>query len=725
MSVVNSEPAMTSFEDSILELRQHDQIARLNYGFSLNRRDLFKLLGGGLLVCCVVGKGWSQESGGGRHPEQDLPTAISGWLQIAEDGRITVFTGKAEMGQNIRTSLTQAVADELRVPVTSITLVMGDTALTPYDMGTFGSRTTPYMAPQLRRAGASAREALLALAAERLQSASTNLVVEDGKVTDRVSHKSLAYGELTRGQDLLKVINAEAALTPTTEWHQAGVDTAKIDGRAFVTGKHKYTSDLTRPGMLHGKILRASGFHAELASVDVSKAEAIAGVKAVHDGSFVGIVAPDERTAVQAIQAVQAKWSVPPQPSNANLFDHLRSHLDSDRPPAHIVGSVEKAFAQADKQFAQSYDVQFIAHTPLEPRAAVAEWQGEKVTVWTGTQRPFGVREELSQAFRIPLSNVRVIVPDTGSAYGGKHTGDAAIEAARLAKTAGKPVKLVWTRDEEFTWAYFRPAGMIDVKAGIQRDGSIMSWEFHNYNSGPAAIRTPYAIPNQHIEFHPADSPLREGSYRGLAATANFFAREVHMDELAHLVGIDPLQFRLLNLEDPRLRAVFEAAAKRFGWSRIKNSSSRGVGIAGGTEKGSYMATCVEIAVEADEIKIVRVVQAFECGAVVNPNGLENQVSGAIVQGLGGALFEAVKFENGKILNSRLAEYRVPRFSDTPQIEVEIVNRKDLPSAGAGETPLMGIAPAISNAIFAATGQRLRSLPLIPNGLKGVSAKKA
>lgn len=274
------------------------------------------------------------------------------------------------------------------------------------------------------------------------------------------------------------------------------------------------------------------------------------------------------------------------------------------------------------------------------------------------------------------------------------------------------------TREEEFTWAYFRPAGVIDIKSGVRADGTFAFWEFDNYASGPAAIQTPYKVENRRIEFHPADSPLRTGSYRGLAATANHFARESHMDELAHALAMDPLSFRLKNLDNDRLRAVFEAAANKFGWARAKSSSTRGFGIAGGVEKGGYVATCAEVEVTNGAVRVRRVVEAFECGAVVNPNGLKNQVSGAIMQGIGGALFEAVNIENGRITNPHFAEYRVPRFSDAPQIEVELVDRKDLPSAGAGETPIVGIAPAIANAIFAATGIRLRSLPLVPRGLK-------
>nr|MDQ2900651.1 molybdopterin-dependent oxidoreductase [Acidobacteriota bacterium] len=373
---------------------------------------------------------------------------------------------------------------------------------------------------------------------------------------------------------------------------------------------------------------------------------------------------------------------------------------------------IQDGLAQADHKLDASYTVAYIAHVPLEPRAAVAEWNDGKLTVWTGTQRPFGVRTELAQAFQIPESRVRVMVPDTGSAYGGKHTGECAIEAARLAKTAGKPVKLAWTREEEFTWAYFRPAGVIDVRSGVRKDGTIIAWEFHNYNSGPSGIESPYDIPNQHVEFHATKYPLRQGSYRGLAATANHFARESHMDELARAAEMDPLAFRYKNLRDARLRAVLEAAAEKFGWGRLKARAGQGFGIACGVEKGGYVATCAAISVADGNVKIDRVITAFECGAIVNPDHLKNQVEGAAAMAIGGALFEAVEFENGQILNAALSRYRVPRFSDMPAIEAVLVNRKDLDSAGAGETPIVALAPAVANAIFDAEGKRIRSIPM-------------
>jgi isoquinoline 1-oxidoreductase len=462
---------------------------------------------------------------------------------------------------------------------------------------------------------------------------------------------------------------------------------------------------------LHGRVLRPAAFEATLASLDASAAEALPGVTVVHEGNFVGVAAPTEQLAAQAVAALRAEWKASPQISERELFTHLKSSAR---------GAPAAPAEDAPGTLRQTYTVAYIAHAPLEPRAAVAEWQDGALTVWTGSQRPFGVRDELAQAFNLPDDKVRVIIPDTGSGYGGKHTGECALEAARLAQAAGKPVKLVWTREEEFTWAYFRPAGVMEIASTVRPDGVITRWEHDNYNSGNAGLRAPYDFPGQRAEFHPSRSPLRQGSYRALAATANHFARETHLDEQARAVQLDPLEFRLKNLREPRARAVLEAAANRFGWNKSPRAPGRGFGLAFGHDKGGFVATCAEIAVDRKTggVSVVRVVQAFECGAIVNPEHLRSQNEGCIVQGLGGALFEAVRFENGKILNPHFARYRVPRFSDVPQIDVVLLNRKDLPSAGAGECPIVGIAPAVGNAIFDAAGVRLRALPLVPNGLK-------
>ena len=675
----------------------------------LTRRDFLSALGAGVVVLSIVEAADAQESGR-RSGGDARPQQISAWLHLGEDGVITVYTGKTEMGQNIRTSLSQAVAEELHTPIESIRLLMADTDLTPYDMGTFGSRTTPTMAPQLRKAAAAAREALIDLAAAQWKVGRGTVEIADGKIA--CAGHSAGLSEVIHGQQLVQSISAQATLSPASDWKIAGHSVPKVDARDFVTGRHRYASDIQRPGMLHGKVLRPIAFGAKLGNCDDSAVKQISGVTVARDADFVAVAAPDAESAERALMALKAEWKTDEsQPSEAQLFAYLKANAEpgEDRDAR---GSIEQGMAGADRKFSQTYTVAYIAHTPLEPRAAVAEWNADKLTVWTGTQRPFGVRSELASAFGIPEECVRVLVPDTGSAYGGKHSGEHAVEAARLAKAAGKPVKLVWTRQEEFTWGYVRPAGVIEIASGVSRDGRITAWEFHNYNSGPSAMQGTYEIPHQRIVFHPSKSPLRQGSYRGLAATANHFARESHIDEIAHSLSIDPLEFRLKNLQDERQRAVLMAAAEKFGWGKQKPGAGRGFGLALGFEKGSYLATCAEVAVEGGRPKIVRIVESFECGAVVNPDHLRNQVEGAIIMAIGGALFEQMHFENGRILNPKLSQYRVPRFADVPVIETVLLDRKDLPSAGAGETPIVGLAPAVGNAIFQATGKRLRSLPL-------------
>ena len=687
-------------EPVAIEPERYELTAPPAYRFAVDRRDFIGLLGGGLLVVFSAG---AQESGRGRRSEA-LPQELDAWLHIGEDGAVSLCTGKTEVGQNIRTSLRQAAAEELHCPIASIKLVMADTALVPYDMGTFGSRTTPTMAPQIRRAAATAREALLDLAAEKWNVDRAKLSIADGKIAGPGA-ATIGFGELTKGQKISKTIAPGVPVArPLSQ------SAPKVAAREFVTGQHKYTSDMTRPGMLYGRVLRPPAFGATLANLDASSLPGVTpAVTIVHEKNFVGVAAPDAQTAAAALRQIKAEWTreaVPPAAaSGPGLYQYLKQTAEPGEP--NVQGSVADGMAAADIKLEAAYTVAYIAHAPLEPRAALAEWDGGKLTVWTGSQVPFGVRSELASAFGIPDDRVRVIVPDTGAAYGGKHSGECAVEAARLAKAAGKPVKLVWTREEEFTWSYFRPAGLIEISSGVHRDGAITAWECHNYNSGGSALLGKYDIPNQRNAFHPAKSPLRQGSYRGLAATANHFAREVHIDELAHALKMDPLEFRLKNLKDDRLRAVLQAAAERFRWGQ-----GQGIGIACGFEKNGYIATCAQVAVEEKRIRILRVVEAFDCGAVVNPDHLKNQIQGAIAMALGGALFEQIRFGDGQISNARFSQYRVPRFSDMPEIDVVLVDHPDLPSAGAGETPIVGLAPAVANAVFHLNGTRLRALPL-------------
>ena len=662
----------------------------------MKRRDFFAVLGGGIVVL-LDDEIYAQETGGPRRGEA-APLEIGAWLHIGETGEVTVYTGKVEVGQNARTSLTQAVVEELHVLPASVKIVMADTDLTPFDIGTVGSMTTPRMWPQIRRAAAAAREMLLDLAAQKWSVDRASLTIADGKVS--AGGRSAGFGELARGEKWTRTIPSSVPLAEAAEWKAAGKSLPKVNGREMVTGAHKYSYDLKRPGMLHAKMLYPPQFGATLASLDASAAEAMPGVKVVHEGNFVAVAAPEPDTAAKAVAVLKAEWKpVTAEADSRSVFQYFKQTAQGGAPAANLT----------------PYTVAYIAHVPLEPRAALAEWVGDKVTVWTGSQRPFGVRSELAQAFGIAEEKVRVIVPDTGSGYGGKHNGDAALEAARIAKAVGKPVKRNWTREEEMTWAYFRPGGLIEVGGKTAADGTITEWEFHNYNSGGSGLQSPYSIPGKKEQFHQAKSPLRQGSYRGLAATANHFVRESYMDELAQSVKLDPLDFRLKNARDERLRNVIVAASDKFGWKARQKTPGRGFGIAAGFEKGGYVATCAEVNVNpaTGAVKVLRTVVAFECGAVVNPEHLRNQVEGAIVMGLGGALFEEIQFAEGKIATNRLARYRVPRFADMPVIESVLLDRKDIVSAGAGETPIVGIAPAIGNAIFDASGKRIRRLPLM------------
>lgn len=689
-----------------IEPERYELTEPARYHFELHRRDFLKVLtalGGGLLVVAALPEhAEAQESG--RAAQGAAPNELGSWLHIGRDGRVTAFTGKVEIGQNIRTSLAQVVSDELRVPMASITFVMADTDLTPFDQGTFGSRTTPAMAPILARAAATARELMLDRAAEKLQAARDTVTADGGRIRS-ADGKSMTYAELIASGDLKGVVASNTAIAPRAKWTLRGTAVKKVNGADMVTGRHMFTPDLVRPGLQHGRVLRPDAYGAKLKAVDSAAARALAGVQVVVDGDFAGVVAPDARVLARAVDLVKCEWTpAPVQPDSTSIYEHLKATATASAGGGggrgggapRQTGDVRAARAAAVVTLSASYRIPYIAHVPLEPRAAVAEWTGDKVTIWTGTQRPFGVRTEVAQAFKIQEDRVRVIVPDMGSGYGGKHTGEQAIEAARLARAAGKPVKLVYTRAEEFMWGYFRPAGVIDIVAGVDGDGRLVLWEFDNYNSGSAGLPTPYTVPNQRVAAHGSNSPLRQGSYRGLAATANHYAREMHMDAMARKAGLDPVDFRRRHIAEPRMRAVLDAVAERIGWV-----GDKALGIACGTEKGSYIATAAEVSRTSTGFTVDRLVVAFECGAIVNPDGLHNQVEGSIVQGLGGALFETVEFGKGQLVNGSMRDYRVPRFKDVPPIDIILLDRPDLPSAGAGETPIVCVAPAIGTAVRA------------------------
>lgn len=696
---------------------------RVDYSFGVSRRSFVKMLGGGLMFAVSVplpaqerGAGESGRRGGGGFFGSGARN-IAARLHVGLDGTITVMSGKVEGGQGARAELTQAAAEELRVPASQIRMILADTGLTPDDGMTAGSATTPRTVPAVRQGAAAARNLLIEFACSQWKTEPASVTVHDGKVADATGKRSISYADLAGSAQAAtlfqKAIPQDVELTAVKQWKVMGTSVPRPNNREFVTGAHQYPSDLARVGMLYGKILRAPSYGAKLISIDLAPAKSMPGVRTVRDDQFVGVAAPTTFLAEKALAAIagSAKWETVQQPSSSQLFEYLEENAEGGVPP--------NAFAQAagaGKALHRTYHVPYVQHAPLEPRAALAEWNSGKLVVYTASQNPFGVRRELAGAFHLSDENVRVIIPDFGGAFGGKHTGECAVEAARLAKGAGKPILLRWTREEEFTWAYFRPAAVIKAEATLDARGKIANWYFININSGPNAVDTPYVTGQKDCRFVRSKPPLRHGSYRCLAATANNFAREVFMDELAAAAGSDPLEFRLAHLENERLRAALQKAAREFGWQRRvqRKASNTAVGLACGTEKGSYVAACVEIGIDRAnrQIKVLEVCQSFECGAIVNPANLLSQVEGAIVMGMGPALREEILFENGKIRNASFAQYRVPRFDDMPKLDIHLMDRPDLPSAGAGEAPILVIAPAIANAVFRASGEPVLAMPI-------------
>jgi len=717
------------------EIPDYEQMLEpVGYDFGLKRRAFVQLLGAGLLIAAHASPALAQQRVSGRRGGFGGSGArtIGARIHLGADGSITVLCGKVEGGQGARTEMLQAAAEELRVNPSRIRVLLADRALVPDDGITAGSGSTPRTVPEVRRAAAAARNFLIEFAAKKWEVPPDSCQVRDAKAYDQAGNRSLAYADLAADAEALKrladVAPGEVTLTPVEKFSVLGQPVSRPNGRDIVTGAHQYPTDIQRPGMLYGRILRPPAYGAKLLDVDAEPAKALKGVVVIRDDQFVGVVAPSSFRAEQAIAALAqtAKWETTSNEiSSQSLYEDLKKNVRGGLP----TNSFADELSSARHKLTASYHVAYVQHAPLEPRAAVAEWSDQgNVTVWASTQNPFGHRRELAGAFHLADEKVRVIVPDFGAGFGGKHTGECSVEAARLAKAASQPVSLRWTREEEFTWAYFRPAGVIETQASLNAEGKLSSWHFVNINSGPSALETPYDCGGKKRDvFVQSTPPLRHGSYRGLAASANTFARECFMDELAAAAEIDPLKFRLAHLENDdestrRLRAVLEAAARSFNWpARADKKSSRvGVGLACGTEKGSYVAACVEIEIAPDALKppgqsalqVRRVSQAFECGAILNPDNLRKQVEGAIIMGLGPALREEMRFENGRITNASFRKYEVPRFNDLPQLDIQLLDRPDLRSAGAGETPIIAIAPAIANAVFHATGSRIRQMPI-------------
>ncbi len=642
-------------------------------------------------------------------------------LTIDNNGGVTAFSGKVEYGQGIRNGFAMEIADELDVPIDSVNIILGDTALVPHDRGTTGSASTRTVGIQLRRAAAIARGALIDLAATRLEVDAGSLATRDGRVmiADGGSD-AVSYADLLSGHTLTLEIPEVVETKSVEDFHLMGRPARRIDAVSRVTGTAIYAQDVVVPGMLYGKVLRPPSYGAKLQQLDTARADRITGVvSVVRDGDFVGVVAEREDIAEYAIEALRARWEESQHAASDLNLAALLKEKAGEFVTLQDEGSLDPAFDSAERVFENSYFVPYVSNAQMEPSASVARWDGEHLTVWCANRGPFTERDGLVEALGLNPEQVRVISMEVGGSFGTK-TPTVSHEAARLAKAVGAPVRVAYDREEEFAWSTVRPAATFDIKSGVAADGTIVAWDYTAIHAGENAFRgqrgadTPYDVENVRIAVAAAESPLQAGSYRSLGSATNHFAREVHMDEIARGLGLDPLEFRLRNLSHPRLRPALTAAAEAFNWESRRSGPGVGFGVAIGYDVGSFTAQCVEVSVENGEAHVKRVVVGFDCGLVVNPDGARNQIEGSIVMGMGTALWEAVEFDGGRVLNGKLSRYRVPRIADTPEIEVVFTGDPETLSSGAGEPGIVPIAAAIANAVRDATGNTIEELPIAP-----------
>jgi isoquinoline 1-oxidoreductase len=589
-------------------------------------------------------------------------------------------------------------------------------------MGTFGSQSTRFTGVHVRKAAATARQALLELASARLDLPVDQLRCESARVVSLTDPgHSISYADLLQSSTVVRDLIDDVAVTPAASFTVMGHDSRRPDGRARVTGEAVYSQDVIRPGMLFASVLRPPSYGARLRDVDAAAAERMPGVVAVvHEGSLAAVLADSDEHAEMGLRVLRAEWEEQAE-LHLSQWDLPGALLEHPRDPVVIQdeGDVSRGLAAAPNTLEATYYVPYVSTVPMEPRAAVAEWDGDQLTVWAGTQRPFGIRSELAAELGIDESHIRVIAPEIGGGFGAKSLYRPAFEAAKLARIAGRPVRVAYTRAEEMEWATFRPAALITIRSGFDDSGKLLAWDFHAIHTttdrpmiGQRGADSPYGAPDTLSVVSAGPAPLRPGSYRSLGGAVNHFARESHLDEIASAIGMDPVELRLKNLEDRRYRRVLEAAANQFGWQSAPPGSGRGVGTALGWDVGSYSAECVQVRVRGKEVVVERVSASIDCGLIFNPEGVRNQMEGSIVMGLGTALYEGAEFEGGRLLNGSFARYRVPRIHDVPQIEVIMVGDDDEPPTGAGEPGIVPIAPAIANAVFDATRKRIRELPL-------------
>jgi isoquinoline 1-oxidoreductase len=696
--------------------------------YPVSRRDFLKRLGGGIIVLWAAPTNFASSLEAQERMQRSYPTDFNAYLRIGEDGRVSCFTGKIEMGQGIVTSLAQELADELEVSLDVIDMVMGDTDLCPWDRGTWGSQSTRSFGPALRAAGAEAKGVLIELASEHLKVPKDRLAVKDGVVfeTAKPSHR-VTYAQLAKGQKIARQLTEKAIVKSAANFKIIGKPVTRRDAVEKVTGKAKYAGDIQFPDMLHARILRPPAHGAKLVSVDTSPAQQVDGVQIIRDGDLVAVLHRYPDVAENALKRIKAEFDTPAaNVDDKSIFDHLLKVA----PEGDVVaegGNIATGQNSAAEIFEATYQNSYVAHAPMEPHTATAKMEGDKITVWASTQSPFGAKDEIAQALGMPAEKVRVITPYVGGGFGGKSRNQQVVEAARLAKLSGKPVQVAWTRAEEFFYDSFRPAAIVKIKSGLSSSGGIAFWDYHVYYAGERGAQHFYDIPNHSTVVYasgrrsvPNAHPFATGPWRAPANNTNTFARESQIDIMAAKAGIDPLEFRLKNLKNEKVQGVLKAAAEKFGWKPGKLPSGRGVGIACGFDAGAYVAVMAEVEVnkETGGVQVKRVVAAQDMGLVINPEGAKIQMEGCVTMGLGYALTEELHFKGGEIFDLNFDTYQLPRFSWLPKIETVLIDSKDLDPQGGGEPVIICMGAVIANAIFDATGAKLFQLPMTPERIK-------
>lgn len=716
----------------------------------LKRRDFIGLAGAGLTVffnTCALAQGpapGGQPPGGRGGPGRGAggfggmgaPTDFNAFLKIGADGRVTGFAGKVELGQGLITQLAAVIADELDVAYDSVDMITGDTDLCPFDMGTFGSMGSSQLAPSVRRAAAEARAVLLQLASERLNAPVARLRVKAGVVTDSAdATKTIAYARLVEGKKIERTMPNTPVKDPK-DFQVIGKTPPRKDANVKIAGKAKYAGDFILPGMLHAKLLRPPAKGAALKSVDTSAAEKVAGVRVVKDGDIVAVLHERPDVAAEALAKVKAEFDKPAAgPDNASLADYMikAAGAPNKSGPGDIAAGERLSASVFDQTWLESY----VAHAPIETHTATAQVEDGKVTVWASTQAPFSVRTTISAGLQLPAEKVRVISTYVGGGFGGKADSGAgyALEAARLATLTGKPVQVMCSREEEFFFDTYKPAAVMKIRSGVTSAGKIAFWDA--FIIGPGGEQSFfYDVPNLKLASAggwmggrggggPQVHPMAVGAWRGPAVHSNAFARESQIDVMAAKAGIDPVEFRLNNMTNPRMRRVLEAAARQFGWKSGKAPSGRGFGVACGIYSNGYAANMAEVAVDkaSGEVRVKRIVTAIDVGLQLNPEGLRQQCEGCVTMGLGFCLSEAIQFRGGEILTRNLSDYEIPRFSWVPKIDVVLVESAEKNIIGAGELSITPMGGLIANAIYDASGARMTQLPMTPARIKAALAR--